>query len=374
MGRDKAGHRSIYRRGVSQVVIQNDEVRVADLARRLALGTSINGQEAEDYMFAVLSLPDPDLRLAQLGVLLSALGAHCKDPQIVVGAVKAALRFGGSSIESVSRAPSTPVLGVAGSGKKSIRTANLSTAACFMAASVGCRIIKSVSAATASVAGSADTLDALGVHVCESSECAGRHIPRTGLAFLRIESRLPAFDAIYGGNFLAPHLLSLALPAAILPSEVTHIAYGLAHPNVATSAKAIAMLKPGTRVSVFASHDLTSGTWLDEAVGSHISLAQWPQDTGATPEPRRVSLSGLWRLGVLSVDAKEARTIHLEELLHGHSASALQQSAVDSAVMLLLAGEQFSDPELAEQAVWTALRAGGPADLFQRSRRLRSRS
>lgn len=377
MGKCKGRDCGLPRGGVHEVVTSTGEQIVASAARRLAAGRPLSAAEAGRYLSAVLDMPDGGMRDAQLGVLLSAFSAQCEEAEVVAELVRAALDYSGwrPATRPEGGDAIKPLLGVAGSGKKEIKTANISTAACFAAAAAGASIVKNVSAAASSVAGSADTLDELGVHVCETTECAREHARASGLAFLRIESQLRRFDEVYGGKFLAPHVLSLALPAAILPVDVTSIAYGLSHPNVRTSARSIALLRPDVRVSVFASHDPSGGSWIDEAVGEEVRLAQDAQHGETfwhTSSERSMRLSSLGGLDVLGMSEDVPRAAQLERVLSGTASAAITQAVSDTAVVFLLAANETATVSDARSRVENAISSGAAASLLVELRERRA--
>lgn len=58
----------------------------------------------------------------------------------------------------------TPVISLAGSGKKGIKTINVSTTSAIIAVSLGANILKSCSSATSSLTGSFDLMELLGIN------------------------------------------------------------------------------------------------------------------------------------------------------------------------------------------------------------------
>lgn len=339
---------------------------VAGFARAVALSVPLTEEESYAYMRSVLELPNADIRLSQLAVLLSGIGAHCQQVGTVAGVVRGVLDYAGW--QDHSDILDQTVLGLAGSGKKGVSSGNISTAAAFISSAAGCRIVKNVSSAASSIAGSADTLDRLGIHVCPSSACAQAHTASHGLAFLRIESQIERFDSVYGGNFIAPHVLSLSLPAMILPNWVSHIAYGLAHPNVATSAQALAKLRPRKQISVFSSSDPSETVWIDEVFGGRVLTSTAYNASSEGPisiTNRSMSISPSVDVRELAVDPSLDRTALLRELICGTGPHHVQRSVLDTAAVFLVAGSICDTIDEATQLVAETVHSGRSFSLLR---------
>lgn len=144
-----------------------------------------------------------------------------------------------------------PVIGLAGSGKKGIKTFNISTISAIVASAAGCFISKAVSKSVSSVTGSSDILSAAGVNIDISFEKMIKIFTETGLGIFQIEKTIPKFDNFYGGIFLVPHALSYALAAIVNPILCDSIIYGFAGKNIEISSKILHQigLKKGVVVS-----------------------------------------------------------------------------------------------------------------------------
>lgn len=127
------------------------------------------------------------------------------------------------------------LLGCAGSGKKGIKTFNISTPAAIVAASCGVYIAKASSASTSSITGSSDFLSMIGINLKLPFDEKIDILKKNKMAFFSIEDTTPKFAKLYEGTFYAPHALSFGLAGLSFPVKIDAIAYGLSHPNIKLS-------------------------------------------------------------------------------------------------------------------------------------------
>ena len=127
----------------------------------------------------------------------------------------------------------------AGSGKKGVKTINISTPAAMIAATAGVYVLKLGSHATSSVTGSADFMSMIGVPVGISAQEIENVVLKSGFAFCGVEGVVPKFDAKYGGRFFAPHILSFGLAGLLSKVGYDKILFGLAHPDIELSLKTL---------------------------------------------------------------------------------------------------------------------------------------
>lgn len=301
------------------------------------------------------------LRLAQIAVLLSGVGANQQDAEPICGLLSAVLDYAGWDPGHEDSGPPGTVLAVAGSGKKGVSTANISTAAAFVTAAAGVQVVKCVSSAASSTAGSADTLEAAGVPLASSPSEAAVFLSETGIAFMRIESLIERFDAVYGGTFLAPHALSLGLPAMLAPGWATHIFYGLAHANVVTSASAISKMRPRARVTVAASTTSDSTVWVDEVAGEHVRTATaWQTDGVFHTRSVDVGASDA-DVRALGIPDSRDRPQLLQALAEGRGPDAIQMAVLATATQYILCAEAAATPTEARARAGDAIRSGRAA-------------
>lgn len=155
------------------------------------------------------------------------------------------------------------ILECTGSGKKPIKSLNISTPSIITAVAGGATIIKKGSRATSSKLGSVDFLEKIGFKKSNDVERQKKALIKTGFAFVEIESVIPNFNKIYEGYFFKPHILSYALAALVTTLKGNKLIYGLSLPDVDKSIKAINEIAD-TPITVFTG--VNAGHFYDEII------------------------------------------------------------------------------------------------------------
>jgi anthranilate phosphoribosyltransferase len=212
---------------------------------RINIGHDLSEREAFRVFCEVLNLKDDMDRNILMGILLN--GVMAKHPTVdeVVGFIKAALSVDDidtNNLRKISIGKNRKIIAVAGSGKKGIKTTNISSCAAIVAASLGAYVAKTCSKATSSVSGSSDFIESLGANIDVPFKSMIDILKKTGIGFFKIENRVKKFDSLYGGKFFAPHILSFGFAGVVLPFRPDVLLYGLSHPNVSLSAKVFSRL------------------------------------------------------------------------------------------------------------------------------------
>ncbi|MFF5230288.1 hypothetical protein [Dactylosporangium sp. NPDC000521] len=328
-----------------------DPTHFGAFLHRLNSGQSMTYHEAATYMRMVLAIDDPRQRSAQLGVLLNGFMARHPTVEEATGVIDAALEL---DAHHPADRPAHPfagehVIGVAGSGKKGIKTPNISTPAAIVAAAAGIKIAKCASAATSSVAGSADTLKNLGVRVTGDTARTLEVMAGCGLGLFEIEQMVPRFDAAYGGLFFAPHVLSLAFPALLLPIKTDTLLYGIAHPDVSLSLEVLRRYHTGDTLVVSSTPD--NLRWIDEVgiIGETSIVGVRGGERGRT---LRLTLSdvlgvGPYELGDIApgVTAADQARIVVDILTGRAPRGLIDLVAVNAATLIFLGTAQRTVPQ-----------------------------
>jgi len=209
--------------------------RITDYFSKLNAGADVS----DDVEATIQTIFDESNDLENRELHLSTvLYSNIADPSVkfIVNLVRAVLKIDGVSLRSVDLTAdgTRKVITVAGSGKKGVKTVNISTPASIVAASLGSRIVKTCAKSASSLTGSSDFFESVG-GVFRNIPDTVEVFNKTNIALVSIENMVPKFDSLYGGRLLAPTVLSYALPAMITPFKTDAVLYGLSLPRIEKS-------------------------------------------------------------------------------------------------------------------------------------------
>ncbi|MER6165039.1 hypothetical protein [Streptomyces violaceorubidus] len=249
------------------------------LAQKINSPADIAPQDVHDGIAGILALPEGHTRDVMLGSVLTGLLLRGPRLEEVEAAIRAATALDRSGWDFHQPPVGTRFVGYTGSGKKTFKTINLSTAAALVAATGGAHVAKLGSRSASSKTGSRDFVDIVGA----TSDTVPHQemvdiTAEVGFGFFSIENRVPEFDRRYGGRFQAVHALSLAFPALLSPVTCPAYVYGLSHPAVGASARLLSRL------------GLPDVTVINSSVGQAVQVDELIP--GSTVRACRVSAGG----------------------------------------------------------------------------------
>ncbi|MEQ1497165.1 MAG: anthranilate phosphoribosyltransferase [Novosphingobium sp.] len=236
------------------------------------------------------------------------------------------------------------VCGTGGDGQHSL---NVSTAVALVVAACDVPVAKHGNRAASSLAGGADTLEALGLDLARASELAHQTLPDLGIAFLFAQAHHPALGAIapirkaIGQRTIFNLIGPLANPAGVARQLV-----GVAQPNlIALYRDAMDLLGTQTALIVSGAEGLDelsiAGTSYMAAIGlPHFPGEVIPGDAGLLPHP----LEDL-RGGDAAFNAAALR-----RLLDGEAGAYRDAVILNAAAALIVAGQAGDWLEGAEEA------------------------
>lgn len=215
----------------------NEYKNLKELLYRLNVNSKYDIDLLRSAFSEILNVKNDNIRNTMLGSFLTAIMTKNPTSDEVVALLKEA--FSLDNYNPIERKKiqidNHEIVTLAGSGKKGVKTINISTASALLASSMGAYVVKPGSKSTSSVTGSADFMEIVGANKDITLDESIDILNDCGFAFFCIEDIIPKFDKIYGGNFFAPHVLSFGLAALICPVKTDSLLYGLAHPNVELS-------------------------------------------------------------------------------------------------------------------------------------------
>ncbi|MGP3691083.1 hypothetical protein ACTVZO_41530 [Streptomyces sp. IBSNAI002] len=317
-------------------------VFIHPLIHKINSRAAIDPQDVYDGILAILELPAGNTRDVTLGSVLTGLLLRGPRTEEVEAAVRAATHLDRDAWDYHQPPPGLHVVSYTGSGKKTLKTINLSSAAALVAAAGGAHIAKLGSRSASSKTGSRDFIDLVGADVASVDHQEMVAITaEAGFGFFSIEQRVPRFDRRYGGRFQAVHALSLALPALLSPVVCSAHVYGLAHPAVHVSARLLSRLGLPDVTVVNSSTETT--VQVDELLpgttvrACRISNAR--KDPGLTADLERAAASMPRRLNSVTQQPDPHANVAaaLQVLAGGGDPGARDAVALNAALLLLTA-------------------------------------
>jgi anthranilate phosphoribosyltransferase len=195
----------------------------------------------------------------------------------------------------------------------------------------------------------------LGVQLTNDTSWTLDVMSRCGIGVFEIEQMIPRFDAAYGGLFFAPHVLSLAFPALLLPIQTDNLLYGIAHPDVSLSLEVLRRYHTGDMLVVSSTPD--NLRWIDEVgiIGETSIVGVRGGERGPT---RRLNLAevlgvGPYSLADLAPGASATKQAGIAlSILAGTAPRALRDLvAVNAATLIFLGTTQHTVPAAFDLAV-----------------------
>ncbi len=303
---------------------------------------SLNLGDAETLFGAML---DGAMADAEIAATLTELAVRGESAAEIAGAVLA-MR---ARMKSITAPPGAiDVCGTGGDGQHSV---NVSTAVALVVAACGVPVAKHGNRAASSLAGGADTLEALGLNLARASEMAEATLPDLGIAFLYAPAHHPALAR------MAPirkalgrrTVFNLTGPLAN-PARVTRQLVGVAHPSL------IALYRDAMRLLGTEAALIVSGEeGLDElsiAGPSHIAAIGLDRFAGEFA-PLNAGLMP-HELGQLRGGDAAFNAAALRAMLLGYPCAYRDAVLLNSAAALIVAGQVddwFEGVEEAAEAI-----------------------
>ncbi|MGG6293273.1 anthranilate phosphoribosyltransferase [Leptolyngbya sp. AN02str] len=162
------------------------------LLQQLIDGQSLDAQQAAELMQGWLS---EAIAPEMSGAILAALQAKGVSAEELAGMAQVLQSQSLGSTLDVGALPS-PRIDTCGTGGDGASTFNISTCVAFVAAAAGIAVAKHGNRSASSKVGSADVLEALGIHLTAPTEQVYAALPEVGITFLFAPGWHPAMKAV----------------------------------------------------------------------------------------------------------------------------------------------------------------------------------
>lgn len=260
--------------------------------------------------------------------------------------------------------------GIIGSGKDQHKTFNISSLASLVAASVGIPVVKNGSRSEASVSGTTDVFEYVGVDVTQRDpRILSRALEELNFIFCDAEPFFPKMVKEYLGKFFFVHPLSYILPIA---SGVTfsRVVFGIADTN--THFTATLLRDMGYTPSLVVCGTTRDGKCFDEMsnVGlTHVSeIASDGSISEYTLSPHDLSLEERQPEEIAESSSLDGNATIFMQVLEGTATPAQIDIVLLNAGALLYVAREVGSISQGVLRAREALRAGKPLHLLQQYR------
>jgi anthranilate phosphoribosyltransferase len=186
-----------------------------------------------------------------------------------------------------------PLIDTCGTGGDGASTFNISTSVAFVVASAGIPVAKHGNRAVSSRSGSADVLEAIGIHLGTSTEKIYEALPAVGITFLFAPSWHPAMKAVGAirrslgvrtvFNLIGPLVNPLHPTAQVLGVYNKQLTHTVAEALRLLDRQQAVVLHSREGMDEAGLGDLTDISFLSNGVVTEEAIA--PQELGLTPAP-----------------------------------------------------------------------------------------
>lgn len=337
----------------------------SSLLQRLIQRESLSEQEAEELMRGWLREGIPEV---MSGALLAALQAKGISADELAGMARV---LQGQSLGGEAKiVHPTPCIDTCGTGGDGAHTFNVSTAVAFVAAAAGLRVAKHGNRSASSKVGSADVLEALGVHLEAHPERVTTALDEVGITFLFARGWHPAMKAVAPlRSTLKVRTVFNLLGPLVNPLQPTGQVIGVYDPAIVTTmANALNQLGIPQAVVLHGRERLDEaglGDKTDLAIvaGGQVTTAVLdPQEFGLTPAPLSALQGGELadNVAILTAVLQGKGTPAQRDVVALNAALALKVGEVvkgESLVAEIDQGVALAQDILASGAAWDKLQA-----------------
>lgn len=253
-----------------------------------------------------------------------------------IGEITAAAQVMREFATRVQVADARHLVDIVGTGGDGAGTFNISTCAMFVAAAAGARVSKHGGRSVSSKSGSADVMEALGVHINLAPEAIARCIAETGIGFMFAPNHHPAMKNVAAlRKELGVRTLFNILGPLTNPAGAPNVLMGVFHPDlVGIQVRALQRLGAGHALVVYGRDGLDeislgAATLVGELRAGQISEYEiHPEDFGLTMTGSRA----------LKVETPEQSRDMLLAVLRGNAGAARDIVCLNAGAALYAAG------------------------------------
>lgn len=263
---------------------------------------------------------------------------------------------------------------VAGSGKETFKTFNVSTAASILAAAAGVNVVKGVSRSVSAVSGASDVLDVLDVEMSRPQDVAERTRQR-GVAFVSYSAFCPTYARRYDGVFEQLSPFSFFMPISVLAVRATAFVLGLADQRTDLAARTIRRTRPHIPHGVVVSAYFSEGEAIDERAPFGKGITAWVLPSGVECSYQHLNPPPpWWREAVAHRPTHRGNADMVLAALAPHGPAGVTELVELNAALIVSASQPGSSEDTVRRHVHEARKTGAAERLMANLRRHRRSS
>src|SRR3989344_8961861 len=242
--------------------------------------------------------------------------------------------------------------GIVGSGRDTIKTINISTAAAIVASGLGVKVVKNGCRSESSVSGTTDVLEELGVNIHARPRDMLKSLEKNNIGFFDAEPYFPKMFKNYVGKFpfINPISFSLSVASAV---EFKKMVFGLCDQNTEFTASILKDLRFKSAL-VVQGLDSTGKKSIDEIsiLGkTKISELRDKKIKNYTITPKKLGLKKGKYSEIAQHKTNEGNSLHLVKILLGRSnESSINIVAMNAGALLYIDGKSKNLREATNKA------------------------
>jgi anthranilate phosphoribosyltransferase len=305
------------------------------LLQHIVQGKSLSEAQAEALMRGWLSESIPDVLSGGFLIGLQAKGVSADELAGMARVLQSQSLGWDGDLTHLS-----PCIDTCGTGGDGSHTFNISTAVAFVAAAAGIRVAKHGNRSASSKVGSADVLEALGIHLSAQPERVKQALEDVGITFLFARGWHPAMKAVASlRSTLKMRTVFNLLGPLVNPLQPTGQVIGVYDPEVVTTmAAALNQLGRPQAIVLYGREKLDEAGLGDKTDLAMVTKGQVakvvldPQTFGLSPAPKSALRGG---------EAEDNKAI-LTAVLQGKGTQPQQDVVALNAALALKVGEKVN--------------------------------
>lgn len=299
----------------------------------LLRGENLSACLCQQAMEEILARDINPLQIAAFLVLLRAKGETADEITAIVKVLRNKMMVVPTQF---------PVLDIVGTGGDGFNTVNISTGSAMLAASCGIKVAKHGNRSVSSLSGSADVLEALGIHIDLTPEQVGKSIDEIGIGFCYSPNFHPVTQKLRDVRQKLNVATVFNLLGPLLnPAQASHLVLGVAHESLLSTIAAVLIAMGQERAVVVHSMGLDEVSCV--GISKIIEINQG-QINEYSLDPAELGFNYCQLIDLQGGDAKTNAQLLLDAF-HGKRCAIADTLILNAAIALYIYGRYSSVAE-----------------------------